>query len=395
MSAPAPTLPFRRTDPLDPPPDYRRLADEQPVFEAVTPRGDRAWVITRHADVKQALLDPALSSDPRSAGFPSYLTGDIPTPPGFFMQLDAPDHPRLRRIVSREFLVGAMQALRPRMHEILDELLDTMTADGRDSGDLVSELAYPMASAVICELLGVPSADRAVFVSLTDTVLSQSSPPEQAMQAAGELMAYFAALVADKQAYPSDDLFGRMVRDGRTESDTEFAGLAALLLLAGYDTMAQVIGLGVVTMLVHPDQLALCRAEPRRYPDAVEELLRYLSINHAGLPRAATRATTVGGVPIAAGEGVIVMLNAANRDGSVFPDADAFDVTRPARRDHVAFGHGLHKCVGAALARVELEVVFHALFDRLPGLRLERDYRQLDYRHDMVLYGVNALPVRW
>jgi len=397
MTATLPEFPMPRTHPLDPPPQYRVLGAEHPVFQVRTPRGDTAWVVTRHEDVRAVLTDRAFSSDPRTPGFPTYVTGDVPPPAGFFMQADPPDHGRLRRSVTREFLINQMEALRPAMRRILDRLVDDLTADGAESADLVRDFALPMAAMTICEILGVPFEDHVLFVSLTDTVLDRTSPPEEAVKAAVELMGYFDRLVTTKEAQPSEDMFGRMVTRSAEGglNHAELVGMAALLLLAGYDTMAQMIGIGTVTLFEHPGQLAELKQDPTLLPGAVEELLRYLSINHAGLPRAATEDVVVGGQQIRAGDGVLVMLNAANRDESVFEHADTFDIHRENNGRHVAFGHGFHKCVGATLARVELTEVFGGLFERLPGLRPVKPIEELPFRHDMVLYGVRELPVAW
>lgn len=392
-----PGFPMPRAHPLDPPPGYRELSGERPLFQVRTPRGDAAWIVTRHQDARAVLTHHAFSSDPRTPGFPTYVTGDVPPPPGFFMQADEPDHGRLRRTVTREFLIRNMEALRPTMRRILDGLVDGLIAADRGSADLVREFALPMAAMTICEILGVPFEDHELFVSLTDTVLDRSSEPERAVAAAGELMGYFDRLVTAKRRRPADDMFGRMVSraaDGGGLDHGELVGMAALLLLAGYDTMAQMIGLGAVTLFEHPEQLAELKRSPDLLPGAVEELLRYLSINHAGLPRGVVEDVVVGGQPIRAGEGVLVMLNAANRDESVFEDPDRFDIHRGGGA-HLAFGHGFHKCVGATLARVELTEVFGGLFERLPGLRPLKSVDELPFRHDMVLYGVRELPVAW
>jgi cytochrome P450 len=367
------------------------------VFQVRTPRGDTAWVVTRHEDVRAVLTHRAFSSDPRTPGFPTYVTGDVPPPAGFFMQADPPEHGRLRRTVTREFLINQMEALRPTMRRILDDLVDRMSADGRREADLVREFALPMAAMTICEILGVPFEDHVLFVTLTDTVLDRTSTPEQAVQAATDLMGYFDRLVTAKEQQPTEDLFGRMVArsaEGGLNHE-ELVGMAALLLLAGYDTMAQMIGIGTVTLFEHPDQLGELKKDADLLPAAVEELLRYLSINHAGLPRAATEDVVVGGQQIRAGDGVLVMLNAANRDETMFENADTFDIHRVNTGKHLAFGHGFHKCVGATLARVELTEVFGGLFQRLPGLRPAKPLQELPFRHDMVLYGVRALPVTW
>ncbi|MEO5873431.1 MAG: cytochrome P450 [Streptosporangiaceae bacterium] len=391
-----PSFPMPRTHPLNPPPRYAELQAEQPVFRVSTPRGEPVWMVTRHEDVRAVLTDLRFSSDPKTPGYPSYISGDTPIPPGFFLNQDPPDHTRLRRLVTREFLIGQMEARRPRMRRILDDLLEDLVRAG-NSADLVRQLALPMAATVMCELLDVPFEDHRIFVTLTDTILDRSSTPEQAGAAATELMAYFDRVVTARKLRPTDDILGRLVAQEEAGSlgHDEFVGLAALLLLSGYDTMAQMIGLGVATLLAHPDQLDQLKNDPSLFPQAVEELLRYLSINHAGLPRVATEDLTVGGVRIRAGEGLLVMLNTANRDAAVFEAPDVFDIHRKDPQQHVAFGHGFHKCIGLTLARVELSTVFAGLFERLPALKPARPLEDLPFRHDMVLYGVRELPVTW
>ncbi|MGH3757642.1 cytochrome P450 [Actinophytocola sp.] len=265
------------------------------------------------------------------------------------------------------------------------------------SADLVADLAYPMAATMICELLNVPLGDQEIFIGLTDIVLDRSTPPERTTEAAAELMAYFDRLVTTKKRQPKDDLLGRLNKFEQVGwlSHEELVGLTALLVLSGYDTMAQMIGLGTLTLLQHPEQLAELRADPSLMLAAVEEMLRFLSINHAGLPRAATRDTQIDGTLVRAGDGVLVMLNAANRDGSEFADPDVFDIHRTAPHKHLAFGHGFHKCIGLTLARVELSTVFSGLFGRIPTLRVTQLIENLRFRDDMVLYGVRELPVEW
>jgi cytochrome P450 len=391
-----PDFPIPRQTPLEPPAAYRELRDGgHPVFQVRVPTGQLVWVVTRHADARAVLTDRRFSSDPTTPGYPSYISGDTPIPPGFFLNQDAPDHTRLRRLVTREFLIGRMEKMRPRMREVLEGLLDRLVEAG-PGADLVSELAFPMAASVMCELLDVPVEDAGIFVSLTDTILDRSSTPEQAGTAATELMAYFDKLVTARRKNPGEDMLSRLAEQevAGEISHQEFMGLAALLLLSGYDTMAQMIGLGTATLLQHPEQLAELRANPALYPQAIEELLRYLSINHAGLPRAATEDVTVGQALIRAGDGVLVMINAANRDPEAFQSPDRFDIHREPGQ-HVAFGYGFHKCIGLTLARVELSTVFEGLFDRLPTLELGKPLTELPFRDDMVLYGVRQLPVVW
>ncbi|MGW4492363.1 cytochrome P450 [Streptomyces sp. NPDC004376] len=390
-----PELPMPRECPFSPPPQYREITAEQPVVQIRTPRGDMAWLVTRHEDVRAVLTDRRFSSDPRTLGFPTYLTGDLPPAPGFFLVQDEPDHGRLRRTVTREFLISHMEALRPRMQEILDGLIDDMLRAGT-SADLVQDVAYPMASTVIFDLLGVPYEDSQFVRTNTDTALDRSSTPEEAMAASAKLVQYFDQLVTAKKQEPSDDMVGRLVASAEQNDLTheELVGLAALMLVSGYDTMAQMIGLGTLALLEHPGQLDELKADESLLPGAVEELMRYLTVNHSGLPRAALEDVTVGGQLIRANEGVLVMLNAANRDDAVFEDPDTLNIRRESG-GHVAFGYGFHKCIGLTLARVELQTVFGGLFKRLPTLRLSKPVEELPFRHEMVLYGVRELPVEW
>ncbi len=391
-----PLLPMTRTCPLDPPPEYEQLRAEQPVSKVRTPRGDVAWLVTKHADIRAVLTDPRFSSDPRTPGYPSYTSGDIAAPPGFFLLMDAPVHTRLRSLVVKEFLGHHVDLLRPRMQAIVDRTLDAMLARTPPL-DLIEAFALPVASLIICELLGVPYEDHEFIKTRTDTVLDRSVSPQESERAVVELMGYFDRIVTVMEREPGPDLLGRLIADPArfgNISHQELVGVAALLLLSGYDTMAQVIGLGTVTLLEHPDQLAEFTRDPSLAETLIDELVRYLSVNHAGLPRAATADVVVGGQPIRAGEGVLVMINSGNRDEDAFADPDRFDIHRPTRQ-HVGFGHGLHKCIGARFARAELTIVFRTLFARIPGLRLAAPVDELPFRHEMVLYGIKSLPISW
>lgn len=391
-----PPLPTTRTCPFDPPPEYRRLRVEQPITRVRTPRGDPAWLVTRHEDIRAVLTDRRFSSSPRSPGYPSYVTGDVPPPPGFFMQMDAPDHTRLRALVTREFMARHIESLRPKMQALVDQRVEALLKEPQPV-DLIRAFALPTASAVICELLGVPFEDAGFVQSRTDGVLDRSRTAKESETSAIELMGYFDQLVTTKEKAPGDDILGRLIADkSRSEQVThaELVGIAALLMLGGYDTMAQVIGLGTVTLLEHKDQLADFLREPALADALVEELVRYLTVNHAGLPRAATADVEVGGQLIREGEGLIVMLSSGNRDEQAFPNADAFDIRRDCRH-HVGFGHGLHRCIGATFARAELAIVFRTLFERIPSLRVAVPVQELPFRHEMVLYGLKQLPVAW
>lgn len=391
-----PPLPMTRTCPFDPPPEYKRIRMETPISKVRTPRGDIAWLVTKHEDIRTILIDKRFSSNPKSPGYPTYITGDVPPPPGFFLQADAPDHTRLRRAVTKEFMASHVERLRPRMQEIFDQALDDMLKLPPPV-DFVKHLAIPVASRVICELLGVPQPDHHFVQSRTDTVLDRSRSPKETEMAARELMEYFDRIVTSKEKDPQDDLIGRLVLSAELEgqpSHQEIVGLAALLLLSAYDTMALAMALGTVILLQHPDQLASLLNDPALAENMVDELVRYLSINHAGLPRAATADVEVGGQLIRAGEGVLVMINSGNRDEDVFDNPDAFDIFRE-DKGQVGFGHGLHKCLGVHFAKTELSVALVTLFRRVPTLRVAVPIQDLSFRHEMVLYGLKALPVTW
>lgn len=391
-----PPLPSTRTCPFDPPPEYKRLRAEQPITRVRTPRGDVAWLVTRFEDTRAILADRRFSSDPRQPGYPSYVTGNVPPPPGFFMQMDAPDHTRLRSLVTREFMARHVELLLPKIQGIVDRMVDRLLEQPQPV-DLVKAFALPTASAVICELLGVPFEDAPFVQSRTDGVLDRSRTAAESEASAIELMGYFDRMVTAKEKAPGDDILGRLISDkSRSEnlSHQELVGIAALLMLGGYDTMAQVIGLGTVTLLQHPDQLADFMRDAALAEKLVDELVRYLTVNHAGLPRAVTADVEIGGQQFRAGEGVIIMLSSANRDEEAFENPDAFDIHRDCR-NHVGFGHGLHKCIGAAFARAELQIVFRTLFQRIPTLRAAAPIEELPFRHEMVLYGLKALPVTW
>jgi cytochrome P450 len=277
-------------------------------------------------------------------------------------------------------------------------MLDAMAAGPRPT-DLVDALALPLPSLVICELLGVPYADHDFFQRHSRDMLDTHAGPEQTKRALMELVRYLNDLVVAKQTDPGDDVISRLlenqVRTGELTT-REVAGVATLLLVAGHETTANQIALGVLTLLRHPDHAAELRdtADPTVVKDSVEELLRLLTITQVGARRVAVADVAVGDIVIRAGEGVIVATNAANRDPAVFDHADEYDPHRPANR-HLAFGFGPHQCLGQPLARLELQVVYPALLRRFPRLTLAVGDDELSYRDDMPMYGVNALPVTW
>jgi cytochrome P450 len=392
-----------RTCPFDPPAEVSALREERPVTRAVLPSGQVVWLVTSHELVRRLLADPRVSSKRSSPGFPLPVQLPPEARQGLMrtaealIGIDPPLHTERRRMVISEFSVRRIAALRPRVQQIVDDRIDAVLA-GERPADLVQALALPVPSLVICELLGVPYADRDFFQSRTQVLVRRTTPPEERQRASTELIGYLDELVTAKETAPSeDDLLGRLILHNRETGvfDHELlVGMGTLLLIAGHETTANMISMGTLTLLEHPDQLAALTADPSSVaPLAVEELLRYLTIVEAGF-RLATADIELGGVLIRAGEGVVALAGPANRDGAAFDDPDRFDVRR-GDRHHVSFGYGVHQCLGQNLARLELEVVFTTLFRRVPGLRLAVGLEDLPFKQDTQIYGVYRLPVTW
>ncbi|MEV4090534.1 cytochrome P450, partial [Nonomuraea fuscirosea] len=301
-----------------------------------------------------------------------------------------------RRPVMGEFTVRRLAALRPRIQAIVDHFVDDLLAADRRPVDLVRALSLPVPSLVICELLGVPYADHDFFQSRASMMVSRSSL-EDRRRAFADLRAYLDDLVTRKESAPGDDLLGRQIARQRREGAVDHGGLvslAFLLLTAGHETTANMISLGVVGLLSHPEQLAVIRNDSDRTPLAVEELLRYFAVADGVTTRVATEDVRIGGVSIKAGEGVVVSTLSANWDPAAFTEPGELDVERGARH-HLTFGFGPHQCLGQNLARMELRIVFDTLFRRVPALRLAVPAGDLPYKADAVVYGVHELPVTW
>ncbi|MDX2931454.1 cytochrome P450 [Streptomyces ipomoeae] len=381
---------------LDPAPEFAKWRAEEPV-RRVTIWGDNSpWLITRHEDARTVLADPRFSADATLDGFPGFRQQSPPRLPGQFFMMDPPDHTRLRRVLIPDFTFRRVEQLRPAVARICAELLDSMTADGATTADLVESYALPLPSLTICELLGVPYEDHDFFQRQAKAISSLTSGPEEMTAARKALSTYLGELLDLRTREPADDLISRLAQDRVATGEVtaaEAVGIAMLLLVAGHETTANMFPLAVVALLRHPEQLAALRAEPDLWPGAVEELLRHLTVAHTGLRRIATEDVEVAGVRIRAGEGVVVAIHAANRDPAAFPDPDELDVRRNAA-GHLAFGHGLHQCIGQSLARAELQTGLPTLFDRLPNLRLTA--RPEDSMLVMnSINGVRALPVEW
>jgi cytochrome P450 len=388
-----PTAP-RGSCPFAPPPVHEQARRQRPVARVTLWDGTPCWMVTGHAEVRAVLADRRFSSDSTRPGFPfvSPSRQVIATDNQSFIRMDDPEHARLRRMLTGDFLIRKTETLRPRIQEIADGFLDRMTA-GPGPADLVTQYALPIPSLVICLMLGVPYVDHDWFQEASHAITRIDASPDEVRAAMYGLVDYLQELAAAKRKDPDGSIIGRLAERGDL-TDGEIARMGRLLLVAGHETTASMIALSTLALLRHPAQLERLRAEPELITGAVEELLRYLSIVHGGLGRVATEDVVVGGKLVRAGEGVLCMLAAANRDDGVFPGGAGLDVTRNARR-HMAFGFGVHQCLGQPLARLELQIALATLLRRLPGIRLAQPFEDIAFRHDMAVYGVDRLMVTW
>jgi hypothetical protein len=382
--------------PFDPPPALRAQA---PISRVRLWDGSTPWLVTRYEDQRTLLADPRISADNTRPNHPYQSPAALERrrQSRTFISMDDPEHARLRRMITATFAVKHVEALRPTVRAIVDGLIDDMLA-GPKPVDLVQAFALPVPSLVICELLGVPYADHGFFQTNSSILIKRTTPPMEARAATERLITYLDRLIGDKLTHPVDDLLSTLAaRTGSGElSRREAADMGMLLLIAGHETTANMIALGTLALLQHPDQLDRLRGsdDPKVIASAVEELLRYLNIAHGGRRRVALEDIEIDGVTIRAGEGLILANDSANRDPAAFPDPDRLDLGRNARH-HVAFGFGVHQCLGQPLARLELQVVYGTLYRRIPNLRSAVDLDEIPFKHDGSVYGVYELPVTW
>ncbi len=389
----------RDAGPFDPPSAITALRETRPVSPMHFPDGHEGWLITGYEAVRQVMSDARFSNrldlgvvhvPYETPGMP-VATEPSPQIPGLFISMDAPDHTRLRRKLTGAFTVKRMKQLEDGIIAITEQQLDAV-AQLAPPIDLVREFALPVPSLVICELLGVPYADRETFQANSSKFMERDVNLEDKMAAFGAMMGYLGQLCTDKRAEPGEDILSDLARD-EDLSIEELTGMAFLLLLAGHETTANMLSLGAFALLEHPTQLAELRADPTLFGNAVEELMRYLSVADI-FYRYATEDIEVGGETIPAGSTVVVSLLAANRDPKHFEDPDTIDLHRKVR-GQVAFGHGVHQCLGQQLARIEMRVGFEGLFRRFPDLRLAVPAGEVPLRTNMNIYGVHELPVTW
>jgi cytochrome P450 len=359
--------------------------------------GSTATLLTRHADIRAVLSAEGVSADTTRPGFPhaSETARAIRTGQRVFARMDAPTHTEHRRMVSADFLIPRVRQLRPRLETMVEELLDRLVSLPQPA-DLVQEFANQLPSRVIVELLDLPIADSAFFQDRLEVWHSMSSTPEVSTKAKQDLTDYLADVIAERRLRPGEDLMSRLVVEQLETgnlSEEQLLQILHVLLVGGYETTANMIALGTIVLLQHPNQLELLRREPDLWPNAVEELLRYLSVAHQATYRLTMAEVGLPSTTLPAGEPVIAPVMAANRDPEVFEEPDRLDVRRDARA-HLAFGFGPHQCLGQALARAELQIVYPRMFERLPHLQLATSMQSVPYKNSMV-YGADSVLVTW
>jgi cytochrome P450 len=374
----------------DPYPAYTQLRDDAPVRRVERADGV-VWLVSRYADVRAALVDPRLSKDWRYTLPPEQRAAHPATPVPMMILMDPPEHTRLRKLVSRVFTLRRMEALRPRVEQVAAELIDGLRAE--NSVDIMASYAFLLPVLVICELLGVPPTDRDRFAAWSNAMVDDETQ-DASMTAAANLHGYLSELIATKRAHPDDALISALIEDADDDQLThdELVAMAMLLLIAGHETTINLIGNGLLALLTHPDQLDLLRHRPELLPSAIEEFLRWDSPIHSTPARFAAEDVEYAGVTIPAGSVVILSLAAANRDPSRFADPAELHVDRDGG-GHAAFGHGLHHCLGAQLARIEGQEAIGALLRAYPDIALAADPADLVYRQSTLIRGLRTLPV--
>jgi cytochrome P450 len=384
-------------DGLDPVPELAALRAERPVSPLVIPNGPIAWLVTGYAEARAVLGDAeTFSNDFANIAGAGAATED--KDPGGLGMSDPPKHTRLRRLLTPQFTAHRLRELEPRISAIVEDCLDDMqrARDAAEGGpvDLVTTFAQPVPALVICELLGVPADEQADFQRISNNRFDLSGGTGGGIDAINESLDYLGELVSRQRAEPGDGLLGRLIKESGDElTDRELAGLADGLLTGGYDTTASMLALGTVVLASRPE-LRDVALDPERVGPLVDELLRYISVVQVAFPRFARRPTEIGGQPIGVGEMVVCSLSGANRDARFGGDPERLDPTRDAG-GHVAFGYGIHHCVGAQLARREMALAYPALLRRYGKLRLATPAEKLPYRPFSIVYGVAALPVTW
>jgi cytochrome P450 len=386
--------------PFAPPPQILAMGESKPLSRVRIWDGSTPWLITGHEVARALFADSRVSVDDRRDGFPhwnEHMLSTVNKRPRSVFTADAEEHTRFRRMLSKPFTFKRVEALRSAIQEVTDESIDDILA-GPQPADIVAKLALPVPTKVISEMLGVPYADHEFFQEHANAGLARYAAADAMQKGAMSLHQYLINLVEEKQANPSEDAVSDLaerVTAGEI-SVKEAAQLGTGLLIAGHETTANMIGIGVLALLENPEQAALLRDsdDPKFIANAAEELMRYLSIIQNGQRRVAIDDIEIAGETIRGGEGIIIDLAPANWDAAAYPEPDQLDFTRDAGQQ-LGFGYGRHQCVGQQLARAELQIVFHTLLRRIPSLQLAIPLDEVPFKHDRLAYGVYELPVTW
>jgi cytochrome P450 monooxygenase len=382
-------FPVREPGKPFPPEAYAGYRTRPGLARTTLATGQPVWLVSRYEDVRTVLTDPRISANPENEGFPKVArTGGVPTQneiPGWFVGLDPPEHDRFRKALIPEFSVRRIREWRPTIQATVDECVASLLErDGH--ADLVEDFALAVPSMVISTMLGVPFADRGFFEAKTKVLVNiQATTEVERSSAARQLLRYISRLIGIKQKWPGDDLITRILATGAM-SPKELSGVVMLLLIAGHETTANNIALGVITLLANPEWIGDARV--------VEELVRYHSVADIVAMRTAVADVEIGGQLIRAGEGIIPLIASANHDESAFSCPHEFNPGRPGR-NHVAFGYGVHQCLGQNLVRAEMEIAYQTLFQGVPTLGIDAPIEELPFKYDGTLFGLHALPVRW
>lgn len=386
--------------PFAPPPQMLKMGESKPLSRVRIWNGTTPWLVTGHEVARELFADSRVSVDDRKDGFPhwnEHMLSTVDKRPRSVFTSDAEEHTRFRRMLSKPFTFKRVEGLRPVIQEVTDECIDEVLA-GPQPADLVAKLALPVPTRVISDMLGVPYEDHEFFQHHANVGLARYATAEAGQKGAMGLAQYLINLVQAKMENPAEDAVSDLAErvNAGEISVKEAAQLGTGLLIAGHETTANMIGIGILALLENPEQAALLRDsdDPKFIANAVEELMRYLSIIQNGQRRVATEDIEIGGETIRAGEGIILDLAPANWDATAYPEPDKLDLSRDAGQQ-LGFGYGRHQCVGQQLARAELQIVFHTLLRRIPMLRLAVPIEEVPFKHDRLAYGVYELPVTW
>jgi cytochrome P450 len=395
----APLFPFKRTCPFDPPPQYAEARAAGPVCPVTLWNGKRAWLVTRHAEIRQVLSDDVrFSGRMANPDFPAITPARVMVDRNerAFVGMDNPEHDAYRRMFTREFSIRRLQALTPRIAAIAEGLIGDLVAQGPPA-DLIPTVAVKFPSLVMSALFGSPYEDSEFIIRCAVARHGLTQTPADAEDKARELAAYVRRLIDHKEANPGDDMVSRIIEEhvnaGRLSKE-DFAEIGAMILRAGHDTTTNMIGMGTLLFLQNDELRRTLVEQPALIDGVVEELLRFVSPVQFSPRRVALEDVEIGGVKIPKGDGLFMLLGSANRDETMFEEPDTIDPHRDASR-HLAFGYGIHQCLGQMLARFELQIMYEVILRRLPSLRLAVSLDEIRFKHDMQIYGVHNLPVTW